>query len=156
MPRCTVLSVTLASVLLAAWLGGPGTPYTTHMDAVSAVRASAPGEVVVLGDSIAWNLARLAGHTNAGLPGDTTAGVLWRLDHGAMPARGTPVVLVIGTNDALHGRAPADIAADTLAIVDALTAAGCGVLVVTEIPRGPDGVHPDRAGYAELAVVAGL
>lgn len=144
--------VTVATV---AWCVGPGTPYSV-MDSVVAVRMASPGDVVVLGDSIAYDLARVSGRVNAGLPGDTISGVEWRLDYGAMPRSGTPVVLVIGTNDALQGRSPEAIEAGTLALVDRLTEAGCGVLVVTEIPRGSDGVHPDLDGYEALALVAGL
>ena len=75
-----------------------------------------PYRVLFFGDSITedfdkevWR-ANLAprGVFNAGVSGDNTEHLLWRLQHGNLagpPPRG--VILLIGTNDLGHGRSPA-------------------------------------------------
>ena len=85
----------------------------------SAVKAG-PHPLLFLGDSITerwtsqiWqqNFAPRGG-LNAGIDGDRTEHLRWRLDHGNLD--GTPpsvVVLLIGTNDLGHGRTP-EVAAE--------------------------------------------
>ena len=84
-----------------------------------------PYRVLFLGDSITerWNMplwgakrvwdANMAprGVLDAGVSGDRTEHLRWRLDHGNLdgpPPKG--VVLLIGTNDLGHGRSPAETA----------------------------------------------
>jgi len=79
-----------------------------------------PYPVIFFGDSITerWTSAiwqkELApqGVLDAGIDGDRTEHLLWRLDHGNLD--GTPpeaIVLLIGTNDLGHGRSP-EVAAE--------------------------------------------
>jgi len=84
-----------------------------------AVKAE-PYRILFLGDSITerwtpeiWQETFAPrGALNAGIDGDRTEHLLWRLDHGNLD--GTPpqvIVLLIGTNDLGHGRPP-EIAAE--------------------------------------------
>jgi beta-glucosidase len=87
---------------------------------IKAAVKSQPYKVLFLGDSLTerfdqevWQ-AHMAprGVLNAGVSGDRTEHLLWRLTHGNLdgpPPRG--VVLLIGTNDLGHGRSP-DLAAN--------------------------------------------
>jgi len=74
-----------------------------------------PDRLLFLGDSLTerWDPAVWRAHfaprgaVNAGINGDRTEHLLWRLDHGNLdgaPPQG--IVLLIGTNDLGHGRAP--------------------------------------------------
>jgi lysophospholipase L1-like esterase len=84
-----------------------------------------PYRVLFLGDSITerwqlplWNAKPVwdanmvpRGVLNAGVSGDRTEHLRWRLDHGNLdgpPPKG--VVLLIGTNDLAHGRSPEEAA----------------------------------------------
>lgn len=90
-----------------------------RFEEINAAVKSEPYRVLFLGDSITegfdkevWQ-AHMAprGVLNAGVSGDRTEHLLWRLEHGnlAGPApRG--VVLLIGTNDLGHGRPPPEAA----------------------------------------------
>ena len=91
-----------------------------RLAAINAAIRAEPHPVLFLGDSITerWTLqiwkqdfAPLGG-LNAGIDGDRTEHLLWRLDHGNLD--GTPpkvIVLLIGTNDLGHGRPP-EVAAE--------------------------------------------
>jgi len=89
---------------------------------------------------------------NAGLSGDRTQHVLWRLEHG-MLAESTPatVALMIGTNNLPHDSA-ADIARGVEAIVAFLrrTLPGTQILLLGCPPRGRTPDEPLRAKGAEL------
>ena len=95
-------------------------PVATFEHINTAVKTQ-PYRALFIGDSITerWQLpvwgakpvwdANMAprGVLNAGVSGDRTEHVLWRLDHGNLdgpPPKG--VVLMIGTNDLGHGRSP--------------------------------------------------
>ena len=76
---------------------------------------SAPHSVIFFGDSLTegWDLGiwqqQLAprGLLNAGIAGDRTDHLLWRLEHGNLAGRPPKaVVLLIGTNDLGSGRSP--------------------------------------------------
>jgi acyl-CoA thioesterase-1 len=90
--------------------------------------------------------------TNAGLNGDTTAGMLARLDS-AVP-NGTQLVLVSpSANDAKHGIA-GEQAANVSAIVSRLRARGIKALIVPglrNLERQPDGEHLTAAAHRALA-----
>ncbi len=81
------------------------------------------GAVVFLGDSITegWG-ERLARHfpglkvANRGIGGDTTRGVLWRLEGDVLAVNPSAVVLLIGTNDIGLG-ATADVIAENFAAI---------------------------------------
>jgi beta-glucosidase len=77
---------------------------------------SAPHSVVFFGDSLTegWDTAvwehypAPRGVLNAGVSGDRTDNLLWRLDHGNLAGpQPKAVVLLIGTNDLAYGRSPA-------------------------------------------------
>jgi lysophospholipase L1-like esterase len=74
------------------------------------------GAVVFLGDSITQGWTTL-GHdfpdfktANRGIGGDTTRGVLYRLDDNVLSLEPRAVVLLIGTNDIGNGADPRDVA----------------------------------------------
>jgi lysophospholipase L1-like esterase len=81
---------------------------------------SQPYRMLLLGDSLTerWDPAlwrehmAVRGILNAGVSGDRTEHLLWRLDHGNL-AGPVPqaVIVLIGTNDLGHGRSP-DVAAE--------------------------------------------
>lgn len=128
---------------------------TSSQDRTKPPAAPNTGRVVFLGDSItegwagagssAWG-AKFGplGAANAGIGGDRTEHVLWRLDHGLLDAmrnaRTRLVVLMIGTNNSNGGdHSAAEIAEGVTAIVDRLTT-GLGeakVLVLGVFPRSP-------------------
>jgi acyl-CoA thioesterase-1 len=95
---------------------------------------------------------------NAGIAGDTTAGMLRRMDS-AVPNGTRIVILQTGGNDARQG-AGGDTAANTAQITGKLEARGIKVILLnmgTYAPsstRDPDGEHYNAQGHA--AVAAGL
>ncbi|MDP6377611.1 MAG: GDSL-type esterase/lipase family protein [Pseudomonadales bacterium] len=104
----------------------------------------APGETVFLGDSITdggrwaeWFPARKV--RNRGIGGDTTAGVLARLDQvsAGHPAR---VFLLIGTNDLALGVSEDIIVANTISILDGIkrTSPETELFVQSVLPRAAE------------------
>ena len=96
---------------------------------------------------------------NAGISGDTSTGMLNRLDS-SVPS-GTQVVLLQlgrglagpGNNDARRGVSLAQHVANRNAILSRLHARGIKVIEVTKNgePLLPDGIHPTDAGQALIA-----
>jgi acyl-CoA thioesterase I len=94
---------------------------------------------------------------NAGVSGDTTRGMLARLDTD-VPAGTQIVVLQPGTNDALHGSA-IERAANIAEIERRLSGRGIKVIVIENSMLGglpdsemqPDGIHYTPRGYLLLA-----
>ncbi|MGA9451463.1 MAG: GDSL-type esterase/lipase family protein [Verrucomicrobiia bacterium] len=84
------------------------------------------GAIVFLGDSITqgWdNLAKAFPDfkvANRGIAGDTTRGVLYRLNEDVIDLKPKAVVLLIGTNDIGLGAEPDDVADNIKAIIGAL------------------------------------
>jgi lysophospholipase L1-like esterase len=84
------------------------------------------GAVVFLGDSITQGWNSLAQDfpdlhvANRGIGGDTTRGVLYRLNADVLALKPRAVVLLIGTNDIGNGANPDDVADNIGAIVQAL------------------------------------
>jgi len=85
-------------------------------DRISQAVTSAPYSVVFFGDSLTegWDTAVWEhyllprGVLNAGVSGDRTDNLLWRLEHGNLAGpQPKAVVLLIGTNDFAYGRSPA-------------------------------------------------
>jgi lysophospholipase L1-like esterase len=115
-----------------------------------------PYRVLFLGDSLTERFATDApkiwlqhmaprGVLNAGVSGDRTEHLLWRLQHGHLDGPPpTAVVLLIGTNDVGHERPPEIIAegirADLLYLRQRLPAARIGLLGLW-----PRGMWPDSA-----------
>ncbi|MCX7868034.1 MAG: GDSL-type esterase/lipase family protein [Limisphaera sp.] len=83
------------------------------------------GAIVFLGDSITqgWNdLARRFAQwkcANRGISGDTTRGVLYRLQEDVLDLDPAAIVLLIGTNDIGLGADPEDVVANLRAILEA-------------------------------------
>jgi lysophospholipase L1-like esterase len=86
-----------------------------RLEAINAAITAEPHQVLFLGDSITERWTKeiwqenfgARGGLNAGIDGDRTEHLLWRLEHGNLD--GTPpkvIVLLIGTNDLGHGRSP--------------------------------------------------
>jgi acyl-CoA thioesterase-1 len=94
--------------------------------------------------------------TNAGIPGDTTGGMLARLDS-AVPAGTNLVILQPGGNDARHGQGAAR-SANIEEIRRRLGARHVRVLMIGRIgqiappgTRDPDGMHFNAQGHAAIA-----
>ena len=92
---------------------------------------------------------------NAGVSGDTTSGMLSRIDS-AVP-RGTKLVLLAITNynDSRRGIDPSHHTTNAASIVGHIRALGAKVIMVrfSEVPRSyrqPDGVHLTAQGHAML------
>ena len=93
------------------------------------------------------------GALNFGIGGDTTNGVLWRLQNGEFPATFKPrgAVVLIGTNN-VPSDAPAEKIAEAIAyIVNEIRARSPGtkVLLLDLLPRGAEGT-PDTIKYRML------
>jgi len=82
--------------------------------------------VVFLGDSITQGWKSLGQDfpnlktVNRGIGGDTTRGVLYRLDPDVLSLQPKAVVLLIGTNDIGNGADPSDVADNIQAIIKAI------------------------------------
>ena len=94
---------------------------------------------------------------NAGVPGDTTGGMLARLAS-AVPNGTQVVILQPGGNDARRGISAGQRAANIAEIQGRLKARGVRVILLERIgslvPRGsrdPDGQHFDARGHAAVA-----
>jgi lysophospholipase L1-like esterase len=126
----------------------------------SAVKTE-PYRALFLGDSITerwdlplWDAKRVwdaamvpRGVLNAGVSGDRTEHVLWRLDHGNLdgpPPKG--LILMIGTNDLGHGRSPELAAQGVRAILIQLRdkLPNARILLLGLWPRGATAADPLR------------
>lgn len=94
---------------------------------------------------------------NAGVPGDTTAGMLARLDS-AVPDGTRVVIIQPGGNDARRGGSTAEAATNVAQMSSRLRARGIKVIILNRIlamvpasSRDPDGQHFDRRGHAAVA-----
>jgi lysophospholipase L1-like esterase len=102
------------------------------------------GAVVFLGDSITqgWNSLKQdfpdMKVANRGIGGDTTRGVLYRLDADVLALKPRAIVLLIGTNDLGNGADPADVADNIEAILTAIRNydPNMPVIVCKVMPRG--------------------
>jgi lysophospholipase L1-like esterase len=84
---------------------------------------------------------------NAGIGGDRTQHILWRLDNGNVEGLSPKLaVLMIGTNNAGAGNNSADIAAGVKTIVEKLRMKlpEMKILVLGIFPRGPDAENKQR------------
>ena len=94
------------------------------------------GAVVFLGDSITQGWGEPGKYfpkyrcANRGISGDTTRGILYRLQEDVLALPPAAVVLLIGTNDIGIGADPADVAANLQAILAALKAASARMPVI--------------------------
>ncbi len=125
--------------------------------AIDATAAQGNAQVIFLGDSLTYGWTAFADNTwnqsfgqfqplDAGIPGDTTQNILWRLDNGLLDnVRPKLVVLLAGTNNLLNDSS-ADIAAGVKAIVDTLheRLPDTKVLLVGIPPTGTSATFPYR------------
>jgi beta-glucosidase len=98
---------------------------------------------------------------NLGIPGDSTQGVLWRIENGELDGiKPRAVVLLIGTNNIPQHEAPDEIARGIVACVHAIRAKlpAADVVLLGILPRGPNPSDPLRvaaqAVHASLATTA--
>ena len=116
-------------------------------EAITAEAQAAPHAVVFLGDSLTqfWDQQIWQQHyaplgaLNAGVSGDLTEHLMWRLDHGNLA--GPPphaIVLLIGTNDLGRDRPPAVTAEGVRRILSALRdrLPRTRILLLGLLPRG--------------------
>jgi acyl-CoA thioesterase-1 len=95
---------------------------------------------------------------NAGVAGDTTAGMLKRMDS-AVPNGTQIVILQIGGNDARRGVSAGAVSANVTAMTYKLEARGIKVVLLDKLEapastHDPDGQHFNAQGHA--AIAAGL
>jgi lysophospholipase L1-like esterase len=108
------------------------------------------GAVVFLGDSITQGWGEVGEHfpkyhcANRGISGDTTRGVLYRLQEDVLDLKPAAVVLLIGTNDIGIGAKPDEVADNVKAILAAFKAANpkmpvivCKVMPSSESKQRP-------------------
>lgn len=100
---------------VSSWKGLPPTWEERHAEWANTAQNDV-GAVIFLGDSITQGWKSLAQDfpdlkvANRGISGDTTRGVLYRLDADVLSLDPKAVVLLIGTNDISAGADPADVA----------------------------------------------
>jgi acyl-CoA thioesterase-1 len=92
---------------------------------------------------------------NAGISGDTTAGMLERLDSAVPDGTGLVILAIFNYNDPPNGIGPAEHAANIRRILGRLHARGIRTISATSyvsgLPRQSDGVHLTAEGHATLA-----
>jgi len=123
----------------------------------------APSRIVFLGDSIT------DGHTapllvrqalgegapvciNAGVAGDTAAGMKLRLERDVLPRRPALVALSVGINDVLRKVPAPEYEADVTAIAERLKREGIPILILTPTILGPKHAEAEKrlADYIEI------
>ncbi|HEY6255863.1 MAG TPA: GDSL-type esterase/lipase family protein [Xanthobacteraceae bacterium] len=92
---------------------------------------------------------------NAGVPGDTTGGMLQRMNS-AVPNGTQIVILQTGGNDARQGVSSGDASANAAAMTSRLEARGIKVILLDKLDapsstRDPDGQHFNAQGHAAIA-----
>lgn len=120
--------------------------------------------IVFLGDSITDGhtlplLVRQAtGVTciNAGVAGDTAAGMRKRLEHDVLPRRPGRVALSVGINDVLRNVSPADYEADVTAISDRLKRDRIPMILLTPTILGPKHAEAERKLGAYIGILRRL
>jgi lysophospholipase L1-like esterase len=134
---------------------------------VLACPQAGPERIVFLGDSIT------DGHTapllvrqalgergpaciNAGVAGDTAAGMRGRLERDVLPRRPTLVALSMGINDVLRNVTPSDYEADVRAISERLRRDGIPLLILTPTILGPKHAEAEKRLAEYIAVLRRL
>jgi lysophospholipase L1-like esterase len=93
---------------------------------------------------------------NAGVAGDTAAGMRKRLERDVFPHRPTLVTLSAGINDVLHKVKPEDYEKDVRAIAEQLHDRKVSLLILTTTVLGPKHAEADRALAKFNAVLHGV
>lgn len=143
-----------------------------HKAIVSSLPQHADAELLLLGDSITQNYEKASPPNenfqpiwqqyyaprkalNLGFSGDTTANVLWRLDHGEVSGLNPKVVvLLIGTNDTARGRTVEQTEAGIDAVIVALEyhLPKTKILLMGILPTGLKSMSADLDINSYLAV----
>lgn len=120
---------------------------------------SGPHDLLFLGDSLTrkwdeaiWHQA-FPGALNAGVNGDRTEHLLWRLEHGTLDGQHPrAVVLLIGTNDIGRNRPPAIVAETIREILWLLRShlPDTKILLLGVLPRGESPVSGRRYQVSEV------
>lgn len=129
-------------------------------------KAADQGAVVFLGDSITfhWDLAKAfpaLKTANRGISGDTTRGMLYRLQEDVLDLHPRLIVLLCGVNDlseamAGHGGSPEGLAGNVRLMLEKISTVqpGTPVIVCEIMPAGKRGLQ--EANAAVEAVLAGF
>jgi acyl-CoA thioesterase I len=92
---------------------------------------------------------------NAGISGDTTVGMLARLDSAVPDGTELVILAIFSYNDASHGISPSEHVANIQKIQSRLGARGIRTIsvlpYVSDLPRQSDSVHLTAEGHATLA-----
>lgn len=141
-------------------------PWTMFNDQINARARQGNVDLMFIGDSntAGWNLQGFGANTwtefysgrnamEAGIPGDSTQHVLWRLEHGNLDvARPKLVVLMIGTNNIVENASPQDLAAGVRSIIDTLRGLlpQSRILLMGVMPFGETADAPSRKTVAAV------
>ena len=120
--------------------------------------------IVFLGDSITDGhtlpllVRQAAGATciNAGVAGDTAAGMRKRLERDVLPRRPDRVALSVGINDVLRNVSPADYEADVVAISERLKRERIPMILLTPTILGPRHAEAERRLEAYIEILRRL
>jgi lysophospholipase L1-like esterase len=144
---------------LVACAAGTGTVLRATPDGGAGDSPSREQRIVFLGDSITDGhtypllvaQALAAAHRpvpvciNAGIGGDTAAGMRRRIERDVLVRRPTLVTVSAGINDVLHKVKPADYEADVRAIIRQVRAKDVPLILLTTSVLGPKHAEADRA-----------
>jgi lysophospholipase L1-like esterase len=134
---------------------------TERFQAINEEAESGPHAVLFLGDSLTekWDTEIWQKHfaslgaLNAGVNGDRTEHLLWRLKHGNLDGPAPKVaVLLIGTNDIGRNRPPEVIAEGVRTILEVLRSRlpAARVLLLGVLPRSESSASPRRQQVREV------
>jgi acyl-CoA thioesterase-1 len=160
MRRQFALSMCLMAAIISAVAIAPGPACAATVNIVAFGASNTAGKGVGTGYAFPARLEallRAKGYdvnlSNAGISGDTTAGMLGRLDS-AVP-NGTQIVLlaIYRLNDRRRGISDAEHASNAQTIVSRLRARGIKIIPVNinGLPRQSDGIHLTAAGHEVVA-----
>lgn len=141
---------------LQSWKGFPAVWAQRHAEWAKTAGQDDDG-VVFLGDSITEGWKSLAQDfpnfktVNRGISGDTTRGVLYRLDADVLSLKPKAIVLLIGTNDLGNGADPSDVADNIKAILKAIRQKYPKMpVIVCEVMPSSEKQHRPAAKIEEL------
>jgi acyl-CoA thioesterase-1 len=156
----SILSLLVAVVLALTVAVNPARAATAQIVAFGASNTAGYG----VGADQAWParleaMLRAKGYqatvANAGISGDTTVGMLERLDSAIPDGTGLVILAIFPYNDAGKGISLADHAANIQKIESRLGARGIrnisAIPYVSDLPRQPDSIHLTAEGHATLA-----
>jgi acyl-CoA thioesterase I len=156
----SILSVLIALALALTAAGRVANAATAQIVAFGASNTAGYG----VGADQAWParleaMLRAKGYqaavANAGISGDTTVGMLERLDSAIPEGTGLVILAIFPYNDAGKGISLADHAANIQKILDRIHGRSIPTIsaipFVSDLPRQPDSIHLTAEGHAMLA-----